>query len=249
MPGASSDVERHHVSCILSVLTGFTDKWSRNIFKESGRLGSSLHMTPCSREPKHCDTVFEIKEPSDFDDIPPCETTCGAILSCGHTCTEKCVILSSPIFVLTNRDRCHPPELHETNSIKCKEPCNKIHPDCGHPCEKACGEDCGTCTVEKGTTNLDCGHIGVVTCDIDYWGVVPKCNAMVREVSLGCGHKLPVKCGEKDKEPVCVDNCAAVLPCGHECKGKCMRCQETGHLPCVGKCNKELSCSHKCVFE
>ncbi|KAL2002422.1 hypothetical protein VTN02DRAFT_6800 [Thermoascus thermophilus] len=138
-----------------------------NIFQESDRLGGSLHMTPCSREPKHCHTVFEIKEPSDFDNIPPCEATCGATLSCGHTCTEKC----------------HPPELHETDSMKCKEPCNKTHPDCGHLCEKACGEDCGTCTVEKGTTNLDCGHVGVVTCDIDYWGVVPKCNAIVREYS------------------------------------------------------------------
>ncbi|KAJ9350269.1 hypothetical protein DTO280E4_8712 [Paecilomyces variotii] len=175
------------------------------IFKESARFGPSLAVTPCSREMKHCDTVFEIKEPSDFDKIPLCEAICGGRLPCGHSCSEKC----------------HPSEFHGTGQVKCTEVCNKTHPECGHPCQKRCGEDCGSCTHKQATTELDCGHIGVVTCDKDYWGATLQCDVIVSQTSLKCGHTLSVKCDDKDKELFCSEDCKSLLACGHVCRGKC----------------------------
>lgn len=146
----------------------------------------------------------------------------------------------------TNCGSCHPSEFHGTRNMKCVEKCNKTHPNCDHPCEKSCGQPCGTCEYEMGSMTLECGHTVAATCANNSWEKMPICKKETTELELDCGHKFSVKCHLKDEKLVCTKDCIFELPCGHKCGAKCAECPESGHTSCTSKCGKALDCGHKC---
>lgn len=67
-------------------LMGRVEHWAKRIdvFRERGVLGSSFPAC-CSRHPGR---VYEVFEPEQFQQIPPCPVVCDEVLSCGHRCNE-----------------------------------------------------------------------------------------------------------------------------------------------------------------
>ena len=46
----------------------------------------------------------------------------------------------------------------------------------------------------------------------------------------------------------CFNKCDKILSCGHKCKGNCFLClNSTLHFPCFEECEKILYCGHKCA--
>jgi hypothetical protein len=77
----------------LSLICGY-----RDLFREQNRLGSSLKINACPREPRHCTAYFDVRAPSDFAKILPCQAQCGHRLPCGHICSERWLLsLSLPL--------------------------------------------------------------------------------------------------------------------------------------------------------
>ncbi|CAG8568516.1 1267_t:CDS:10 [Funneliformis mosseae] len=44
-------------------------------------------------------------------------------------------------------------------NVTCQKPCSRLHPRCNHPCDKLCKEDCGKCNFLVGDITLPCGHV------------------------------------------------------------------------------------------
>lgn len=42
--------------------------------------------------------------------------------------------------------------------VKCMQPCDKVYPNCLHPCAKLCFEECGRCMRTTEPFALPCGH-------------------------------------------------------------------------------------------
>ncbi|KAG0245913.1 hypothetical protein BG011_002629, partial [Mortierella polycephala] len=55
-------------------------------------------------------------------------------------------------------NRGHPND-PEHISVKCYEPCPRLHQPCGHACPKVCGDSCGLCMEIVKPMALACDHI------------------------------------------------------------------------------------------
>ncbi|XP_068120429.1 NFX1-type zinc finger-containing protein 1 [Hyperolius riggenbachi] len=145
----------------------------------------------------------------------------------GHRCKLKCYELCGECMVEVEKliPKCNhlqmvPCSISE-NTFCCTMPCDK-YLQCGHPCEKLCGEDCEVRCQKEVTVDLKCGHQQKIKC----W--------QKRDLEFG----MPVKC----KEP-----CRTTLNCGHKCSGTCERCfQGRFHEGCSHPCKAVLVCSHEC---
>ncbi|KAG9473955.1 hypothetical protein GDO78_004320 [Eleutherodactylus coqui] len=157
-----------------------------------------------------------------------CNKDCQKVLcGDGHRCKQKCFEPCGPC--LEKVEKLMPLCGHQqtvpcstsVNNFCCTIPCSKFL-QCGHPCERSCGEECEEFCQKPITVELKCGHRQEVRC----W--------QKRDIEFG----LPVKC----KHP-----CQIKLSCGHTCHGTCDNCfQGRFHERCQHKCTAILICSHEC---
>ncbi|KAK7497642.1 hypothetical protein BaRGS_00011037, partial [Batillaria attramentaria] len=128
---------------------------------------------------------------------------------------------------------------------RCRKKCERKVCDKGHPCTKKCHEECGKCLYKVEKT-------------------VPM-----------CGHAAMIECSRDPHTWRCVSRCGGILPCGHQCSGKCGECRQKnshvslcteevermwpcghlvksacnvviGDLPCRTPCGAKLDCDHDC---
>ncbi|CAL1285236.1 unnamed protein product [Larinioides sclopetarius] len=141
-------------------------------------------------------------------------------------------------------------------SLKC-HPYDPKHEgiQCPKPCAKKCSE----------------GHLCTMKC---YEKCPPCAFPMPKRIKL-CGHIIQVPCRRLRKVTPCTEPCEKLLPCGHQCHGKCgQSCTQEcfvavsvnslvcGHvvniecsrskdvellmMKCEEPCNIELPCGHTC---
>ncbi|XP_021272759.1 NFX1-type zinc finger-containing protein 1 isoform X1 [Numida meleagris] len=156
--------------------------------------------------------------------LKPCQKV---LCTDGHRCPQLCYEPCGPCMVIVEKIvskcghlqmmPCSCPE----NKFICQEPCQKKL-NCGHTCNKCCGQECTTRCPKLVTVFLQCGHSQKVPC----W--------MTDETK----RSKPVECTAK---------CSVTLECGHKCSGSCHTCFEGRfHMPCKSPCKRFLICSHKC---
>ncbi|KAL1846495.1 hypothetical protein VTK73DRAFT_279 [Phialemonium thermophilum] len=235
------------------------DMWARvlRILKENkpGSFGTALELR-CARHPE---ARLLVREPGDFARLAPdggCHLPCDRRLDCGHRCAG----------------RCHADHLHRV--FRCVEPCSRRRRGggCDHPCPRECGQPCeDNCSLLLRDLDLPlpCGHR--VTSAPCWQAQDPssiQCRVLVEKTVPGCGHVVSVACHVNVEGPdyACLAECAAVLPCGHQCRQKCILCQparshpthdETTtpppapppvmHGPCRAICGRGYTtCKHTC---
>jgi hypothetical protein len=210
------------------------------ILERNGNIGPTLPL----RCPRHPDAQLEVSAPSDFPRLAPeggCGLTCDWRLACGHACITKC----------------HSKPLH--SAVVCQEPCPRSLPGCDHSCPKHCGEACvKSCKAIIKNVMLPCHHVAKqVEChqaqDIDSY----LCRQKVQKIVSGCGHRVTVDCSRDvtAESFQCLAPCRDILPCGHECRRTCHRCnvrdggriETTDHGKCTTPCQRTFStCTHAC---
>ena len=170
----------------------------------------------------HEQTIPCHKDPRYYD----CEVKVEKTLpKCEHTITLPCHVRPTQVL--------------------CKKPCERKL-ICGHSCPLICGEICDKrqCTI-KFTVKLDCEHEKKVIC---YLAQNPE--SLICEKP--CERKLPCKhtCQNKCSEP-CTTKCQVIVnkvwSCGHKLKRKCYQTQNPEQYPCRKRCEKQLTCGHRCA--
>ncbi|KIW10744.1 hypothetical protein PV08_10043 [Exophiala spinifera] len=230
-------------------LVGNVDTYSKihmwqkiiDMLRKSDSIGSSLGL--CC--PRHKDTPLPVSEPDDFSRLSPeggCRLSCSWRLpDCGHMCQA----------------RCHSESMH--NVFLCHQPCQRLHEPCKHACQKTtCGEDCGKCCVKLKDVLLPCGHSkDNILCHQAQNPATIRCDALVAKMVPGCDHTVEIAChlDVSANQFQCPTHCAAVLSCGHPCRGTCGQCNttaETGnrsisHQTCRKVCGRaSRTCNHLC---
>jgi hypothetical protein len=183
----------------------------------------------------------------------PATMECKAVvknveLRCGHTLKKvKCRDLET----YKNYDL-------PTLTTGCKQPCQKVHPGCGHACNKICSEACGQCTVTIKNFELPCGHLIKETpCHQASEPTKITCSVIVPKIWPGCTHKKKVKCQVDPSITPCTARCTESFDCGHQCTGICSECFRTPLFEtkrvhrqdqvCKAMCGKPLpGCGHNC---
>lgn len=197
-----------------------------------------------------------VRSAAEVPDDGGCSELCLQRMECGHSCKRNC----------------HPDDENHKAIGSCREPCAKIL-DCGHKCSALCRTvPCPKCTVLV-KKKLLCGHVATVSCSADPTSV--RCDLLVQDIPLGCGHvqTLPCVLVQKMKKMVkvpkdhplfsCKEECGAPLACGHKCLRRCGECAlfssskdpvglktEGKHWPehdvCQSVCDRALFCGHRC---
>ncbi|XP_068769058.1 NFX1-type zinc finger-containing protein 1 isoform X2 [Struthio camelus] len=160
----------------------------------------------------------------EYQCLKPCQKV---LCTNGHRCPQlcyepcgHCMVKVEKIISKCGHRQMVPCSTPDTEFF-CQEPCQKKL-NCGHRCNKFCGQECTTRCPELVTVALKCGHIQQVKC----W--------ITEEMKQG----MPVECKTK---------CSVTLECGHVCSGSCHSCFEGRfHKPCNSPCKRFLVCSHKC---
>ena len=215
-----------------ATLMGTVPMWRQiiNLLASKRKIGPGFRVC-CTRHPQD---VYLVRKPHQWYAIPECNTMCNFKFDCGHHCGISC----------------HAPSLHER--VGCTEPCERFHGECGHSCQRLCGQPCGECTNDEISTTLDCGHRANLTCAQVRNGKSRKdlkCNIIICTEVLKCGHEQGIICSEQDNTPGCSERCDQPLHCGHKCQGICYACTLKGHhAPCKAICQKrQPNCDHNCV--
>ncbi|NXL46082.1 ZNFX1 protein, partial [Podilymbus podiceps] len=160
----------------------------------------------------------------EYQCLKPCQKV---LCADGHRCPWSCYEPCGPCMVIVEKTiskcghlqmvPCSIPD----NEFLCQEPCQKKL-NCGHTCNKFCGQECTKRCPELVTVTLKCGHNQQVKC----W------------ITEEMKNEKPVECKTK---------CSVTLQCGHVCSGSCHTCFEGRfHKPCNSPCKRFLVCSHKC---
>lgn len=157
-----------------------------------------------------------------------CLKPCQKVLCTeGHRCPLLCYEPCGPCMVIVEKivPKCGHLQMIPCScpgsKFICQEPCKKKL-NCGHTCNKCCGQECTTRCPELVTVFLQCGHRQKVQC----W------------ITDATKHQKSVECMAK---------CSVKLECGHECSGSCHTCfGGRFHKPCKSPCKRYLICSHKC---
>jgi hypothetical protein len=189
------------------------------------------------------DAVTVLSTPESFRRHFPdggCTRVCTGRRSCDHACTLTC----------------HPRACDEVG--KCSEPCARARCAEGHPCTKRCWQECGPCTTPVKLL-LPCRHTRTdVPCHMAATPERVRCRERVPFIHPLCGHQALENCSYVRSGAVSCDApCAAQLPCGHQCPGRCGSCRqqasadgsrsgEPQHQQCKQKCEKTLLCGHRC---
>uniref|UniRef100_UPI00358EECEB NFX1-type zinc finger-containing protein 1-like n=1 Tax=Myxine glutinosa TaxID=7769 RepID=UPI00358EECEB len=174
-----------------------------------------------------------------------CKSPCEQRLPCGHACDKKCgqtCVVDCAVKVDATLPCGHQQNVkcYQKNCGEvCKWPCEH-HLQCGHACDKKCGQTCVVDCAVKVDATLPCGHQQNVKCYQKNCGEVCKWPC---EHHLPCGHACDKKCGQ-----TCVVDCAvtvdATLPCGHKQEVMCY--QKNSTYICEWPCERQLVCGHKC---
>ncbi|NXI60378.1 ZNFX1 protein, partial [Chloroceryle aenea] len=160
----------------------------------------------------------------DYRCLKPCQKV---LCADGHRCPRSCYEPCGPCVVVVEKTipKCGHLQLVPCfipdSEFICQEPClEKLN--CGHRCNKFCGQECTKQCPELVTATLKCGHNQKVEC----W------------LSGEVKHKKIVECQTK---------CSITLECGHVCSGSCHSCFEGRfHKQCNSPCKRFLVCSHSC---
>ncbi|XP_010177906.1 PREDICTED: NFX1-type zinc finger-containing protein 1, partial [Mesitornis unicolor] len=160
----------------------------------------------------------------DYRCLKPCQKV---LCADGHRCPQLCFERCGPCMVIVQKTLPECGHLQMApcstpgSSLCCQEPCHKKL-NCGHMCNKLCGQKCTEWCPEPVAVTLKCGHNGQRKC----WEIEKF------------KHPMPVKCHVK---------CSVTLECGHVCSGSCHTCFEGRfHEPCKSPCKRFLICSHEC---
>lgn len=152
----------------------------------------------------------------------------------------------------------------------CRRPCDFRLP-CGHQCSLLCHSYDLEHTTEKTRCPNRCGkkckrgHSCRQMCNVE-------CKCLVRKkfTFKKCGHTVPLRCYQFNKNIKCPEMCNKILRCGHKCHNKCVekceymcqivvdgqcehvkvKCWEKSLLnsnqKCSIACSQTLSCGHAC---
>ncbi|CAH1761849.1 12644_t:CDS:10 [Entrophospora sp. SA101] len=229
-----------------------SDMWKTvvNILRSREQVGTGFPIE-CNIHKFYKNVITEAKQ---FEEVSPdggCFETCKQQLPCGHSCPYKC--------------HSDDPE-HVT--VYCKKPCARMHRECGHPCSRLCGDDCGSCKFAVGDILLPCGHnYRDAKCDQERNITSIRCRKRVIRRLVHCEHEQSVECWKNLSDVDCMQRCGSFLPCEHECESKCHECQRrsakagentlnalTGvqdivrshHAPCKKICDSNQFCGHIC---
>ena len=137
--------------------------------RSTNSIGPSL-LLECQKHPAKVTSVSYVADFKLAED-GGCDLKCEQTLPCGHACPRLC----------------HP---YPHSMVLCNQPCERIHPECGHRCTKRCYQDCGHCEIQTLRT-LACGHEALVPCSEDD----PPCSKLVN-VTLPCSHTITALCRE-----------------------------------------------------
>uniref|UniRef100_A0A914R0A6 NFX1-type zinc finger-containing protein 1 n=1 Tax=Panagrolaimus davidi TaxID=227884 RepID=A0A914R0A6_9BILA len=157
---------------------------------------------PCK---KTCSSAFKhacLKEC--WEGCGKCEVEVEKTLDCGHKVLIQCHI--------------------EIETIKCKEPCDRLLP-CEHKCPKICNEECPTFCKVLINGLLNCGHRGQYECSANPLKV--KCIQPIKKYWPLCKHTVDSFCYVNHEHELCPHPCDAILQdCGHKCEGTCGSCSQ-----------------------
>ncbi|KXJ96514.1 hypothetical protein Micbo1qcDRAFT_113696 [Microdochium bolleyi] len=151
----------------------------------------------------------EIKVPChvDVDSVLyQCRETCGAVLSCGHTCKKSC-------FSCRPRAASNGPD---PDHGECLQPCHRDIKTCRHRCTIKChgAEPCPPCAAP---CDVRCSHS---RCDRKCWEPCPPCAE--QRCASRCPHSsCTMPCAAPCDWIPCTKRCTANLPCGHQCPSIC----------------------------
>lgn len=154
-----------------------------------------------------CDHKIKVRcheLPIGFDHT--CSATCGAMLFCGHACTQpckKCNVKAEGKIV-------------ETKHGVCKTRCGRPYTTCSHDCQASCHGDksCPLCTEP---CEISCNH--------------SKCSKLCNEPCVPCAEDCSWSCPHRGRCPLpcavpcdllpCSERCPKTLSCGHRCPSIC----------------------------
>ena len=234
---------------------------------------------PCQEEVTHsmprCHHEQIMKCSEDPHDIL-CEAQCRKLCPNSHPCSHDCWKCSEklsclPCSYLVTREmpscghqqemKCH----EKPEQVLCIQQCKKSC-SAGHPCQKACWEDCGNCQVSVVKKLPNCEHSKKLPCyyEPSQYKCLKTCkkkypcghlcqkncfeecdvNCMLLQAKTipNCGHIEEVPCYLEPKSWSCKKPCEKVLDCGHPCKSTCGEtCKQ---LECIEPKKVILSCKH-----
>lgn len=170
-------------------------------------------------------------------------------MKCGHACPYKVPVKFdaplSPQLTISSSTQCHSDDPNHV-AVRCEQVCTKLCAR-GHPCAKACAEDCGQCMTRIAGVQLPCGH----TKDYIAWYVLLlqviseqssgltnassyqldeldniRCDVIVRKQLTHCEHEADTTCSVDPANILCERICDEILTCcGRSCKAQCHTCQ------------------------
>ncbi|KAI1756232.1 hypothetical protein F4782DRAFT_550119 [Xylaria castorea] len=167
----------------------------------------------------------------DFGRLSPeagCDVQCLQRLSCGHTCT-----------------------------IRCLGSCPRSRPFCDHPCPNVCGdlceEKCSTVLKEQKIV-LPCGHTMISPlCWQTRELTSVTCTTVTEKTVPGCDHKVksPYHEDTSKNSYKCKAKCGYSLPCGHLCSRSCETCRtradgKQDYSTCAHSCSRQCHPGEEC---
>ena len=154
--------------------------------------------------------------------------------ACGHTVKVQCFLDVT------------------TKSFKCSARCG-TQLSCGHVCKKLChqckerskhkilNEDHGICLEKCGRKYSTCNHSCMQSC---HQG--KECEPCVAICETECGHSRCEKLCKEPCPPCTESRCSSACPHGNFCTMPCAA--PCDWLPCEKRCEKNLSCGHRCKY-
>ncbi|KAI6660404.1 NFX1-type zinc finger-containing protein 1-like [Oopsacas minuta] len=187
----------------------------------------------CHRHPASSRDIHTPQELEKYKD-GICKLPCEELLNCGHRCKLLCHYINH-------------------RKVKCKEFCERMNPECGHPCVKEngdglkfCYERCGNCNYKVVKTLDKCNHKKLLACHLS--PTHDLCVELCENKGI-CGHPCVKQDGRTRKS--CADICGEcnypvlkTLPCTHQ---KTLPCHQLALAEyCTEPCTKTRSCDHPC---
>lgn len=167
---------------------------------------------------------FELPLADDY----PCDSPCGAALTCGHNCKKSCKDCTTKVDG----------GLFNTDHGVCKIQCNRAYSTCSHRCTSSCHGDT-PCQLCVQPCEVRCSH--------------SKCSKKCHEPCVPCVENCSWSCPHRGQCQMpcavpcdllpCSERCPKILVCGHQCPSVCGEvCPETQYCQeCAGSSVKEMT--------
>ena len=108
---------------------------------------------------------------------------------CKQVCGKKV-----PDCELLYTETCHADTVHE--KTQCTEKCSNVFAICNHPCQKRCGEPCGSCKYALRPLSLRCSHTRYFECDQIFIPAAPREDTEGVARLYGCAYNIVPACGQ-----------------------------------------------------